>query len=374
MRESTLFEDSIQTLDVFKQISNHIEWGDTTHLTDIECIELVEKQYDIMSTIIDLLKEEKITEAFILLRSVYESYFQISLILNGTKYTQEYKIERNSNEKPKQAYQRTEKEIKQLIESGQSDILGCRPNSKYKKIEITRTGFHSQDTDRIIPLWFFAFKDYDPQRHWVDGIESISSKTIYSKYANQWHLRHKSMYNDYLKPSKIADYCVLNDIMTEEQRERYQVHYNFLSGFSHLTSKGHDLTKRQWHNRDNIHYLLELAILYILKLTLCYNQALTRYFERVDLTITNKEPFLNQIKSTDKKYTYFWFIYDTPSEYDEWDYKMAQTFHMMQGNELDDIIPYYSNPFERLKGQHESIYGITTGQVYSPPWEKHTQV
>lgn len=106
----------------------------------------------------------------------------------------------------------------------------------------------------------------------------------------------------------------------------------------------------------------------------CYTQALTRYFDRVGLTIANKEPFLNRTKYIEKKYAYFWFIYDTPSEYDEWEYKMAQMFHMMQGNILDDTIPYYSDPFERLKGQHKSSYEISTGLGYSPPWEKHKQV
>jgi len=264
-----------------------------------------------------------------------------------------------------------ERQLREQIRKDRKDIVTFYPLDKYKKIEIVYTGYYSEDKARLIPAYYFVYKEYDPIRHRIDKIKSISSKDIFSEHKVKWQKHHQHLYNYYLSPQQLIDFALLNDIINEEQKVRFYVHYNFLSGFSHLTSTSYDLTHDyQW--KQNLHYLKELSFLYIIMLSNYYLISLLTYFNRIKLTIKNHTQLNKKIEKINELFYYFWFIYNEPSIYDEYIYMTQKTFHKRKGKTLDDKIPYYKNPYNRLKNQHRPTFELSTGLQYTPPWEQHT--
>lgn len=371
MQESVLFKEAEEIIQVCKHFKEHIQWGKSSWINDSEAIKLVISQIEVLESTKELVKNEKIVEGFILLRTIFENFFIVSLILNGTKYKRKYVVERNLNETPEQAHRKLENQLREKIKKGRNNIVTFYPLRKYKNIEIVYTGFYSEDQERLIPSYYFFFKQYDPVRHRIDKIKSISSKDIFSEHKIKWQKSHQYLYNYYLSPQQLIEFAVLNDIINEEQKVRFQVHYNFLSGFSHLTNTGYDLIHNYPQNR-NLHYLKEISLLYVIMLSSYYITLLLKYFKRVGLPIKNHVQLKEKINQINKLFYYFWFIYNESSTYDEYMYMTQKTFHKRKGKELDDKIPYYKNPFERLKNQHRSTWELSTGLHYNPPWEQHT--
>jgi len=372
MEEPVLFREAKKIIQTCKKFKDNVQWWDSSWINDSEAIDLVIHQIEILESVKELVQQNKIVEGLILIRTVFENYFIISLILNGTKYKRKYKVDKEKNETQEEAYRRIEIELYKQIKNGKKDIVSFKALDKYKKIEITYTGYYSEDGERLIPAYYFVFKQYDPIIHRIDKIKSIRSKDIFHEHKEKWQKHHQYLYNYYLKPQNLIECSILNNIISEERKERFYVHYNFLSGFSHLTQKGYDLTHEHGWDK-NPHYLKELSLLYIIKLSCYYLSLLLKYFKRVKIKIKNEENFTEQINNIDLLFSYFWFIYNEHSDFDEYMYKTSKTYYKRRGKDLDDIIPYYKNPYERIKNQHRSTYELSTGESWTPPWEKHTK-
>lgn len=273
------------------------------------------------------------------------------------------------NETPRQAFAKIATELEKQLAEGRRDVVSFRPVKKHNQIEIVHEGLYSKKGDVLIPIYHFVFEEYDPFRHRIDRIPSIASKDLSTEYLGKWQKKHESLYKTYLGFENILDATVLNGLVTEDQKTRVKVHYNFLSGFTHLTKMGLDLTK-SYNSRTNAHYLLELNLLYVLRIIRLYLLLLIDFFSKTDHKIRDVQKLASYLNGMGRKYDYFWFIFNKPSEYDSWKYQTAKEYRRKKGELLDEKIPYYRNPYERLKRQHQSARELSTGLVYKSPWAR----
>ena len=365
MDEKKLFVDVEKMLELSSSFRKRIEFAETSRLTESDALRLFESQVRIFESIHDLVRKERYMEAFILNRTVFENYFLISLILKGTKYKLKYKVSINPNETAKGAYERLAKKLKKQCAEGRKDIVSFRPINKHKSIEIVHKGLFSEAGDQIIPVYYFVFNEYDPIRHRVGRIKSISSKELFPEILGKWQKRHEALYKTYLGFRNVLEAALLNDLITNEQMERVLVHYNFLSMFTHLTKTGYELAV-DWDRKR--HFLLELNLLYVLRILRLYLLLLIDFFSITEHRIRNLEQLISFLDKIDEQYDYFWFIFNEPSEYDIWHYQTLRESRKRKGELLDEKIPYYEDPCERLRRQHQSAYELTTGLTYTSPW------
>ncbi|MEM3641610.1 MAG: DUF5677 domain-containing protein [Candidatus Bathyarchaeia archaeon] len=362
MKEKQLFEDVERILELSKTFRQKIEWAKTPWLHETEALKLFESQVQICETIRDLVKAEKYTEAFILNRTLFENFFLICLILKGSKYIRRYKIPVKPNENPKEIYNRLTKGLE-----GRKDIVSFKPLKNYGEIEVVHKGLYPKEGDRLIPVYYFVFKEYDPVKHRVGKIKSIMLKDFSPEVISKWQKEHESLYKAYFGFENLVKAAVLNDIITEKQTEKVRVHYNFLSAFTHLTNMSFEIA-HSYKTSANKHYLMELNLLYVLSILRYYLLLLIDFFTKTEHSIKDIDQIRQFLKEQEQRYNYFWFIFNEPSEYDYFNYQTIKKYRQLTKRELlDEEIPYYKNPYERLKRQHQNIIEFSTG-VYKSPW------
>lgn len=362
--ENQLFSDVEKLLEISRDFKNRIKFAEEVWSYETEALQLFERQVEICETIRDLVRAGRYGEAFILNRTLLENYLWISLILEGTKYVLRYKVLTEANETPKEAYERIVKKLE-----GREDIVSYRPLKNYREMEVIHKGLYNKEKNKLIPIYYFVFQEYDPVTHWVGKIESIASKDFLQDFYTKWQKEHESLYKTYFGFRNLLRAAILNGIITNEQADRVRVHYNFLSAFTHLTKMGFALLNP---NRGNKHYLLELNLLYVLSLLRLYLLLMIKFFSKTKHSINDIAQLMDFLKEQRERYDYFWFIFNDPSEYDYFEYQTVKAYRkMIKGEEMEDKIPYYKNPYERLERQHQNIVGFSTGLTYKSPWPKH---
>lgn len=364
LQEKTLCDDVEKILGLSKDFRKRIAFVDTTWDTEMEALRLFESQVKISETIQDLAKDEKFGEAFILNRTLFENYLLICLILKGTKYVLKYKVPMKTGVTPKDAYNRLTRKLKD-----RKDIVSFRPVKEYRRIEVVHRGLYPKEGDRLTPVYHFVFRRYDPIGHWVGKIRSIVSKDFSPDTTARWQKKHESLYKTHFGFRNLVKASILNGILTDEQQVRVRVHYNFLSAFTHLTKMGFSLSMpyEKWkHN----HYLLELNLLYVLRLLRLHLLRLIEFFSNTQHSIKDVAQLVTDLESLGRKYDNFWFIYNDPSEYDYWSFQTAKAYRHRKGEKLEEEIPYYKDPYHRLKRQHQTTKELSTDLTYTSPWPR----
>jgi hypothetical protein len=370
MNEGEQLSDTEEILRVSIGFRHQIKFADESWANENMALNLFESQVEICKTTKDLIKENRFDEAFILNRTVFENYFLIALILKGTKYVLKYKISTEPGESFKQAYEKLAARLAKQQTEGRKDIISFRPLKKYKQIEIIHQGLFSKEGDRLFPIYHFVFEEYDPIKHRVYKFPSIASKELFTDHVAEWQKRHEALYKTYFGFETILKACVLNGLISEEQRIRAKVHYNFLSSFTHLTNLGFNLTHSYDYGR-NKHYLIELNLLYTIHLLRLHVLLLLDFFSKTKHRVENSDERQLYLNHIGKKYAYFWFIFNEPTEYDFCNYQTVKAMRQREGKPIDETIPYYKDPYIRLMGQHKTTCELSTGQIYRSPWEPH---
>jgi len=368
LQEKQLFDDVEKILELANGFRERIAFAEATWDTEMEALRLFKSQVKISETIRDLVKREKYAEAFILNRTVFEDYLLICLILKGTKYVLKYKVPIETGKTARVMYDKLVRKM-----NDRKDIVSCRPVSNYKKIEIVHKGLYSREGDELIPVYYFVFKRYDPISHRIGKIESITSKDFFPETTDKWQKKHESLYRTYFGFRNLLKAAVINEILTDEQTVRAKVHYNFLSAFTHLTNMGFSLSM-PYERWKHTHYLTELSLLYVLRLLRLYLLLLAEFFSNTKHSIKDADQLQTDLDTLGKRYDYFWFIYNDPTHYDYWNYQTVKGYRRMKGDKLKDEIPYYKDPYHRLRRQHQTVRELSTGLVYTSPWPRSDSV
>jgi hypothetical protein len=370
MDETILLSDVEAIIKVSSNLRSNIQFADEVSDYEVKALSLFESQLDIAKTIEDLVKDKKFVDAFILNRTIFENYFLIALILKGTKYVLRYKISAKPKESIRKPYDELASRLKKLQTEGRKDIISFRPVDKYKQIEICYQGLFSKEGDRLIPMYYVVFEEYDPIRHRADKFPSIATKQIFTDHVAKRQKEQEKIYETYFGFENNLKACVLNGLITEEEKIHAKVHYNFLSGFTHLTHLGFNLTQSFDWTR-NKHYLFELNLLYVTALLKLYLLLLADFFSKTNHEVKNADELHSFLNEISRKYDYFWFIFNGPTEYDIWSYETVKEMRRREGKPVDETVPYCRDPFKRLVAQHNTRLEISTGQFYNSPWPPH---
>ena len=323
-------------------------------------------QMSLLSTVKELVMKNRYIESFIVLRSVFEHYFLYKLISNGIIYPQRIDIGKMS------CSEFSEKADK-LIQEGK--IVNYEYHGRISIL--FRKGLKDK-SNRIIPIYYFMYQNYDPIKRYVEPLFTFRSLDAISDITKALIEKQKDIhyYNNFQRGVKKG--LLINEMVTQQEWDRIIVHYNFLSIFTHVCYKGIKEIEyeRICPNMDSFeklrkfdHYLSELILLYTLRLI--------EYYLKVILNNKNKTWSLsdaNKIKSylkkLEKKISYFWFIFEDPHEFDIlkheediWIYKKRKNYPPKKP------INYYRDPLERLRKMHRSIQYLDIGKLYRTPFE-----
>lgn len=339
--------------DVSKSVSNGWTSSWTTYL------QMFYSQFDSIRTIIQDVKTAKYKDCFILLRSILEHYFFLVLMIKGTKYraTYEYHIEPQTSPSAREARDKTFDKWESDRKSGKLDPKFKAINKGHKDdiihVTIETEGLYEQkDKEKkgdVVPMYYFAFDEYDPDVRFLAELSTLPKVGPGFQKAVE-HQKH--LYNQYMYIEKMANNLLLNNLLTEEQAERFKVHYNFLSSFSHPTRRGllGGITSAIYgedtsYRRNQIHE--ELVFDYLAHFEAMTIRLLAQHF--TDRLSADLSSYLDQAKRLEDNAKDFWFIYNEPTEFDVKRSETDKVYMRMQKLPVPDTVLYYADPLERME-------------------------
>jgi len=237
-----------------------------------------------------------------------------------------------------------------------------------------------EEREQISPYWpalehYDAFIGHpDAQRHIVQPFDDVDDRV-------EWASRNQAVYGAFLRWGSLCSNLRLNNLASDAELVQLQVHYAFLSAFTHATNSGYELDRHARPGAPSAaHLFSELALLYVIALGIAQIDAWTAYAERrPHLLLRPRLDVLNDVNRSRKTISYFWFCVGEPQEFDRYQEanRRAQP-KLLSGRapevEPDDLAPadigYYGNPFDRLARMHTGEHEMTTGFAFAPAWRE----
>ena len=331
-------------------------------------LNIVYSDFDFMRTAKKLAGMGCYRESLIIIRTVFEYYFLLLLMAKGKRYrdTRIFHITPISSKTVREARDATYERWVGDWKSGKAEYQEFIAIDKGSEEDVIRVTFETkglyEEKDKkkegdFIPIFFFAFDEYDPEAHFLAGLPTLYGHG--SEYANIVE-RHKHLYSHFLNIRKIATNLRLNNLLSEEQLDRFWVHYNYLSYFVHPTRRG-------LLGMDGFQYVIEkttkrdsvmeaLVLRYLAHFQIMHLRLLVEYFSEKN-TLADFAKYTNQTEKLQALTNDFWFIYNEPTLTDLKLSEVRKGWMEMQGLPVPGGTVYYSDPYERLK--HELAYGTT---------------
>jgi len=321
-------------------------------------------QFDSLESVLFLLKNKAYRDCFNILRSALEGTFFLKLMLYGKKFreTRLFKVLPEDSSDPKILRDKILGKWKQEKQAG---------NPNFKKV--IDGSINPQDDDLIsmtiedeglypnpdekeqerITKYYFAFDEYDPETCFVAPLPTLSRADPYSELTQEKLREQKILYHQYFYIDNIVRNLKLNELLSDEQADRFMVHYNFLSTFVHTTKPGNFrryqkqfpgfLTPEEVERAYN-----ELIPSYALKLESILLETVASYF-----TVANPQAklqkYLEQARQLHASLDDFWFVYDNPTDFDKHVSDGLKRELALKGcANIPAGIIYYRNPLTRL--------------------------
>lgn len=323
--------------------------------------------------------------AFALYRTALEHHLLDVLQMVGVRYVQRFG-------------QLTDEQFETLVDeyrnNPSSQIVDEPSRSNRGHVRVVREGLFPRVEDEgpesgdsyAIPMMYFVMDRYSPfvgrpsdQGHFDDGLSDPERRV-------DWARENRAVYEQYLRWESIKESLVVNEYLTETETVRLEVHYRFLSAYTHAYSQAYELayprgirggTPPTWD-----HYSTELAGLYALVLGARELEALLTMAEQPPfIQIDRVEEVRRLLGEANKLSAHLWFPGQPPHEYDRVTEANRQSWRGMRTGEgpqhppnpaelRENQISYYENPLHRLVQLHSSGQELTTGLVYRSPWER----
>lgn len=237
-----------------------------------------------------------------------------------------------------------------------------------------------EEREQISPYWP-ALENYDAfighpdvQRHVVQPFDDFDDRV-------EWASRNQGLYGAFLRWGSLCSNLRLNSLASDAELVQVQVHYAFLSAFTHATNSGYELDRRPGPGSPSTaHVFSELALLYVIALAVAQIDAWTAYAERRPHSLLR--PGLDILGVADrsrKTISYFWFLVGEPQEFDRYQEANHRAQPKVLSGGAPEIAPealapadiaYYGNPFERLARMHTREQEMTTGFAFAPAWSE----
>ncbi|WP_433076622.1 hypothetical protein ACQP1P_32375 [Dactylosporangium sp. CA-052675] len=193
------------------------------------------------------------------------------------------------------------------------------------------------------------------------------------------------LYRTYLSWSSIKKNLLINRFADDVTIKRIEVHYRFLSAFTHPLSHVTDIL----YGRNNFnvpsynHYSAELALLYVAAFAV---QELRNFYDFTQrhpaVDIADWATTRDRCDRVWDEISYLWYPGHRPHDYDRVHEANKQSFAGVRAGDgagprprdphsiSDDEVSYYSDPMKRLVKMHTSFQELTTGIGFQSPWPR----
>lgn len=235
-------------------------------------------------------------------------------------------------------------------------------------------------TEHVSPYWV-ALDRYDAFTGHPD-LQAATARPFSSvEELEKWAKRNQAVYGAFLKWGSILWNLQLSDLVKPHELLQLQVHYTFLSAFTHATNKRRDTTGQGRPGGPPAdHVLSELILLYASAIAIAELRAWCAFIERRPGML---EPLSTDIQDriavAARTIDYFWFLGGSPQPFDYYQEANRRAHeHLGQGGirtptgNLRDVaaadLSYYANPFDRLSRMHIGESEIMTGLGFPPAW------
>lgn len=266
-------------------------------------------------------------------------------------------------------------------EPGTEGIISMRRSNK-GTVTVERTGLHATDSGPhgpILSVFFFLLRDYDPfmgppaqQARVISGFHDPRTAARHAK-------RQQNLYRGELRWTSLLENLILNDLNDAEETLRLDVHYRFLSAFTHpLTDQSRLLYGQHWSADTRYdHCSSELVLLYIILIAALELEGLLAACERAPAVPVRERTLLQeQIDATRTLAGHLWFVGQRPHAHDrveEANHRIwepdSQRPQKAPQDLSDNEIRYYRNPLSRLTRLHCQVNELM-GYNYAAPWPR----
>lgn len=231
-----------------------------------------------------------------------------------------------------------------------------------------------------ISRYYVALEEHDPFLGRPSDQPYVPDWTDLSE-RRRWAESNEGVYRSHLTWSAIRDNLELNGLATSLQLRQIDVHYRFLSAFTHAHTRGYDRLYRVHSVLDQSgydHYLSELVLLYQITIAAQEMVDLLAVLQRPPTSsLDHADELRARVKSASALARHLWFPPDGPTEYDEYVRANHRRFRELRLSEVDGGAEqvdaaslYYADPLTRLVQLHQSQSEIVTGLRYVSPWNR----
>ena len=265
------------------------------------------------------------------------------------------------------------------------DVVSVEKVRNGRALRLVRSGHSVRDEagverERISPYWV-ALEHYDAfvghpeaQAHTVKPFDDVDDRV-------EWAARNQALYGAFLRWRSLCSNLQLNDLMSEPEIVHLQVHYSFLSAFTHATSSGYNIDRRSMREGPSAaHVLGELTLLYVTALAIAQVDTWVRYADRrPHLLMAVRNELLETVGRAREVISYFWFLGGEPQAFDRYQEANRRAHPRLLSGERPAMRPedldtheigYYGNPFERLRRMHVGEQELMTGFSFAPMWRE----
>jgi hypothetical protein len=352
--------------------------GSNTWLHHAEFAERTEQLAGHLNAILRLAEESRFASAMVIARTALEHHLIDRLLLLADRYVEIVRPQEPAD------IEQWERDWAAKTEPWTQDVAQVERVRGGKALRLVRLGHSVRDSngieqENISPYWV-ALDQHDAflgrpatqlnlARPFDDPDESVKSAR-----------RNQAIYEAFLKWGSLRSNLELSDLTSPFDLLQLEVHYTFLSAFTHATKSGYELDRRSAlpNSPNAMHVFSELALLYVAVIAVAQIDTWVAYMKRrPQLLMKPSRAVLDRADRARAIIGYFWFLGGDPQSFDFYQEANRRARPVLLSGSAPTVMPdllhpsevsYYANPFDRLRRLHVGEREIATGFAFAPMW------
>jgi hypothetical protein len=324
-----------------------------------------------------LAEEARFPSAFVVARTALEHHLLDRLLLLADRYEEILtppdsgvlgELERTWHEKSEQWTR---------------EVVTLERTRSGRSLKLVRLGHNVRDDggnvrEQISPYWV-AMEHHDA----FLGHPDVQALTV-SPFASldereDWARHNQALYGAFLRWGSICSNLELSHLASRAEIVQLQVHYAFLSAFTHATTSGYEVVRQAFPNSPPAAHLLgELALLYVATIAVVEMRSWAAYIDGRPRLLRPLDSAVTELANRAGEVTaYFWFLGGEPQPFDYCQEAnrrahprllTGQRWEIQPAQLAPEDVGYYAHPYGRLQRMHTGGQELTTGFGFGPSW------